>query len=51
MKSETKKFILGILLLIFALFEYKVHYFNFNSFFVSIIGTIGITMIIDSFDD
>lgn len=50
MKTETKKLIIGILLIIFALFEYKVHYFNFEAIIVIIIGLTGISLTWDSLD-
>ena len=51
MKRETKQFILGILLMLFALFEYKVHYFNFEAILVIIIGLTGIGFIYESLDN
>lgn len=51
MKRETKQFILGIILILFALFEYKVHYFNFNAILVIIIGLAGIGLLSDSLDN
>ena len=51
MKSKTKKFIIGILTIIFALYEYKVHYFNFAAIIVIIIGLTGLSLLWDSLDD
>ena len=50
MKRETKQFILGIILILFALFEYKVHYFNFDIITIGIIGFIGIGILSESLD-
>jgi len=50
MKAETRKLLIGILMIIFALFEYKTHYFAFGEEICCVIGGIGIYLLIESID-
>jgi len=50
MKAETRKLLIGILMIILALFDYKTHYFSFGEEICFIIGSIGIYLVIESID-
>lgn len=45
MKAETRKLLIGILMIILALFDYKTHYFSFGEEICFIIGGLGIYLV------